>query len=102
MSRKGSSAVTDAQDRRCELIRRGNIRVAERARSLRFDDSTPVPFLCECDDELCQEFVLLTLAAYERAVRERLFAVAPAHSIDGGRPHERGEAWDLVRRRAER
>jgi hypothetical protein len=76
--------------RRCELIRASNRRVAESARSFRFDDRTPVPFLCECDDSHCQEFVLLTLADHDRIRAERrLYALAVGHRLDGSIHHGR-------------
>lgn len=56
-----------------------NDRIAESARRNRFDDVTPIPLLCECDDARCGEFVRVDLAGL-KAARERGEPVtAPGH-----------------------
>jgi hypothetical protein len=53
---------------RTRLARESNDRVAQAAYQLRF--VSRVPFLCECDDPSCDEFVLLELDEYQRARSE--------------------------------
>jgi hypothetical protein len=82
---------------RHEQIRLQNVRIAASARRHHFDGTTGVPFLCECDDELCHEFVVVTLRAMEHALRNRYVVVAEAHSVEGGQPAGGAEGYALVR-----
>ncbi|MGH3035807.1 MAG: hypothetical protein ACRDMU_01370 [Gaiellaceae bacterium] len=62
----------------------------------------PVPFLCECMDELCMEHVEMTMGDY-RHVRasDDTFAVAPGHAAsDGEVVVEEREAFHMVRKRS--
>jgi hypothetical protein len=61
-------------------VRQSNDGIARRARQLHF--VARVPFLCECDDHYCREFVPLFLDEYERARREGLPIKAPKHNAD--------------------
>ena len=63
---------------RHERIVRQNEKLAAAARTHHFDDA-PVPFLCECGDGVCQEFVSLTLDAYGRRRVEGIRVLAAAH-----------------------
>jgi hypothetical protein len=47
---------------RSQRVRKSNNRIARSAIRYRF--VSRVPFLCECDDEGCDELVLLTLEAF--------------------------------------
>ena len=76
---------------RHDEIRRQNDRIAAGARVHHFEDSR-VPFLCECDNGACREFISLHLPSFD-AVREmRLFLVLPGHRLATGRcvMHEDG------------
>lgn len=57
--------------------------LAHQARRRRFDDGTRVPFLCECDDDLCQEYVQLSLAEFHALTTQAHFVVTPWHAIGG-------------------
>lgn len=70
--------------RRCE-IRRQNERIANAARLHHFDDLSPVPFLCECDDPSCREFLTLLLPMFESLRDENLYLIAPGHRLAAGR-----------------
>lgn len=45
----------------------------------------PVPFLCECMDDLCMERIDMTLGDYLQVrASDDTFAVAPGHAAPGG------------------
>jgi hypothetical protein len=68
----------DANDRRPPTIRHQNDSLFVSARELGIRDDSPFVFLCECRDDLCTEYVKLTIAEY--AVRREAGAVlAPGH-----------------------
>jgi hypothetical protein len=60
-----------------------NLRIAYTARSHRFDGTIPVPFICECSDERCDELIRLTLTEYT-AARDAGgdYLVAPGHQVE--------------------
>jgi hypothetical protein len=60
-------------------VRAGNDRIAQAAQRNKFDRDTPVPFLCECDDPGCREFVRATLGQYEQTRAAGGDLTAPAH-----------------------
>ena len=66
-----------------ELFRTANERLHQRVEETVTGE--PVPFLCECLDELCLERVEMTLKAY-RHVRASpdTFAVVPGHAAPSG------------------
>jgi hypothetical protein len=70
-------------------IRVANADIAGSARLHAWDGRTPVPFLCECDNEECQEHVRLTLAEYDGLGAAHLFLIAPGHGISMGIPAPR-------------
>ncbi|MGH3060475.1 MAG: hypothetical protein ACRDOP_01385 [Gaiellaceae bacterium] len=62
----------------------------------------PVPFLCECMDELCMKRIDMTLGDY-RQVRasDDTFAVAPGHAAPRGEVVvEEQDAFHVVRKEA--
>jgi hypothetical protein len=70
--------------RRHERVRLQNVRICVGARRHHFSETIGIPFLCECDDELCHEFVVVTLRAFERVLRDRLVLVAHQHELEAG------------------
>jgi hypothetical protein len=68
---------------RHERIHFQNVRIAAAARRHHFDDRIGIPFLCECDDEDCHEFVVLPLRDYEGTLTARLVVVAEGHPVTG-------------------
>lgn len=64
-------------------IRVANADIAGSARLHAWDERTPVPFLCECDNEECQDHVRLTLEQYEALQGQRRFLTAPGHDDRG-------------------
>jgi hypothetical protein len=79
------------------LMRARNSRIASAARRHRFDREAPVPFLCECDHEGCEELVRLRLADYELARGSADNIVAPGHQIDGAKIVRVKDGWWLYR-----
>lgn len=59
-------------------IREHNELLAEAARNHRFEDDVPVPFLCECANEDCEEYVSLTLPEFD-TLRETTVFTSPPH-----------------------
>jgi hypothetical protein len=61
----------------------------------------PVPFLCECLDELCMERIEMTMDEYQHVrAREDTFAVAPGHAArDGEVIREEQDAFHVVQKR---
>ena len=45
-----------------------NERIAAAAKRHHFDRDLPVPFLCECSDERCDELLRMTLHAYRESL----------------------------------
>ncbi|HVU76882.1 MAG TPA: hypothetical protein VHC67_04820 [Gaiellaceae bacterium] len=70
--------------RRCELVRIQNARIAASARTHHFDSHSPVPFVCECEDADCREFVTLTLPEYDGYRAHALYLVSLDHPFPGG------------------
>lgn len=68
---------------------------ARRAELSAVEGSTP--FLCECEDERCNELVRLTLEEYE-AVRAESnhFVLVPGHETRGTAIVREGEGWVCV------
>jgi hypothetical protein len=65
-------------------IRVANADIAGSARLFHWDGHTPVPFLCECDDEECQRHVRLTLGEYDAILDAFVYVTAPGHVIRAG------------------
>jgi hypothetical protein len=77
----GNAVNTDGiVARRSELVRLQNARIAAAARAHHFGSHSPVPFVCECDDGECHEFVTLTLPEYEAHRERRASLLAPGHA----------------------
>jgi hypothetical protein len=66
--------------RRSELVRSQNARIAAAAHVHRFGTQSRVPFVCECDDHDCREFVPVTLPEYSLRCEEGTPLLAPGHS----------------------
>jgi hypothetical protein len=69
-------------------VRVYNDRLAGSARRHHFDDDIAVPFLCECDDEECQEYAPLTLQQFSQW-HETLILTAREHTVSGAIAVER-------------
>lgn len=65
---------------RSEIVRLQNARIAAAARVHHFGVHSPVPFVCECDDPGCREFVTLTLPEYAARREEGTPLLAPGHA----------------------
>lgn len=70
---------------RPEETRRRNERIADTARKHHFDHLVAVPFICECDEERCEQLVRLTLVEYARVRDACDHLTAPGHQIDAAR-----------------
>jgi hypothetical protein len=75
-------------------VRYQNDHLASAARSHRFDEAARVPFLCECDDPACNEFVHLTLPEFA-ALRTVVYFTAPGHSVESGDRTGATDTYDL-------
>jgi hypothetical protein len=73
------SDSSPTQVTRADLVRAGNDRVVAAAERHRFDAGSPVPVLCECDDDDCREFVRATVAQVREAHEGGWAVVAPGH-----------------------
>jgi len=82
--------------RRHQRIRIQNVRIAASAQRHHFDTATGIPFLCECDDELCHDFVVLPLRTFERALRDGDVLVADGHGVDGAERAAPADGYTLV------
>ena len=82
MPRPYPSAEGSPRDRPDETRLR-NVRIAYTARQHRFDPQIAVPFLCECDEERCNELVRLKLAEYAVIRQGCDYITAPGHQIHG-------------------
>jgi hypothetical protein len=60
-----------------------------------------VPFLCECDDEDCHEFVIVTLGDFEKASKQHYVLVAIGHPVEGGEYVGVGKGYELYRTNGE-
>ena len=80
--------------RRYERVRLENARMTNGARRHRFDGDSPIPFLCECDDDGCGDFVRLTLPDYDDLRDRGLYLVSPGHAFGAGRLVTSGGAYD--------
>ena len=77
-----ASAPDGSASSRADESRARNARIAAAARRHRFDREAPVPFLCECSDDRCEELVRMTLDRYA-AIRDGAdYLVAPGHQVD--------------------
>lgn len=61
-----------------------NVRIAFAAKRHHFDNAVGVPFLCECDDAGCHEFVVTSLPTHNQIRKDRLVLVATGHHVAGG------------------
>lgn len=82
--------------RRHQRIHLQNLRISVGARRHHFDERIGVPFLCECDDEHCHEFVIVPLACFDKASKQELVLVALRHRVDGERV-DVGNGYELYR-----
>jgi hypothetical protein len=79
--KRGNAVNTDGTvARRSEVVRLQNARIAAAARTHHFGSRSPVPFVCECDDSECREFVTATLPEYEARRERGESLLAPGHS----------------------
>jgi hypothetical protein len=82
---------------RHERIRLQNVRISVGARRHHFDARIGIPFLCECDDEDCHEFVIVRLPVFERLSKSRLVIVAPGHVVAHGVHAGSEDGYELYR-----
>ena len=82
---------------RHERIHLQNVRISVGARRHHFDERIGVPFLCECDDENCHEFVIVRLPEFDRVSRSRFVLVATGHTIAHGILAGGGDGYELYR-----
>lgn len=84
-SREDAADVSDA-------ARQANKQIAEKALRLHFN--ARVPFVCECSDPDCREFVLLRPEEYAAARRDsRAHITLPGHQIPHASPTDHGDYW---------
>jgi hypothetical protein len=83
--------------KRHERIHLQNIRISAGARRHHFDEKIGIPFLCECDEEQCHEFVVVPLRRFEGALRDRLTVIAAGHAVAGSVQVSSGDGFQLVR-----
>ncbi len=84
-----------------ELFRTANERLRGQIENA-VTSERPVPFLCECADELCMERMEMTLDDYKGVrAHEDTFAVLPGHAAERGEVvvDERG-SFHVVRKEA--
>jgi hypothetical protein len=84
-----------------ELFRTANERLRRQIEDT-VPDGEPIPFLCECMDDLCMARVEMTMGDY-RHVRasDNTFAVAPGHAAsDGEVVVEEKRGFNIVRKEA--
>jgi len=67
------------------------------ARRHHFDERIGIPFLCECDDEECREFVIVRLPAFDKHTKDHLVLVAFEHTVVGGVHAGNGEGYELYK-----
>lgn len=72
-----------------------NLRISVGARRHHFDERIGIPFLCECDNEHCREFVVVTLPAFDRVLKEQLVLLASGHAVEGGTHVEGGDGYEI-------
>lgn len=82
---------------RHERLHLQNVRISVGARRHHFDEHVGIPFLCECDDEECHEFVVLPLGEFTRHAKSRLVLVATGHAVDHGVQVGRGDGYELYK-----
>ena len=78
-----SNPAQDPSHSRPEETRARNERIAEAARSHRFDHTAAVPFICECSEARCEQLVRLRLVDYARVREACDHLTAPGHQIEG-------------------
>jgi hypothetical protein len=62
------------------LFRHANLRLLHLLAEESLDE---VPFLCECDDPLCFESVVLSTAEFEQVCSEGGFLIVRGHTVAG-------------------
>lgn len=83
--------------RRHERLHLQNVRISVGARRHHFDARVGIPFLCECDDEQCHEFVVLPLGEFDKHAKSRLVLVATGHTVDHGVQVGHGSGYELYK-----
>ncbi|HEV2591020.1 MAG TPA: hypothetical protein VGU02_03915 [Gaiellaceae bacterium] len=82
---------------RHQRIHLQNVRIAVGARRHHFDERIGVPFLCECDDDDCHEFVIVRLPEFDTASKNHYVMVAIAHPVAGGQRAGGDDGYELYR-----
>jgi hypothetical protein len=82
------------------IFRKANEGIKEAAEGLHFD--RPVPFVCECADPMCREFVQMGLDEYGEIRKDaRLFLNVPGHEASAqgwGQVVERHDGYVVVQK----
>jgi hypothetical protein len=82
-------------------FRAANEQIERSAKSLDLG-ALAVPFICECEDELCRHIVRLELSEYEAVRRDRLhFFVEPGHQSEEDRIVAERERYTIVEKTGE-
>jgi hypothetical protein len=78
------------------MFRAANERIEDSAANLDLTAS-PIPFICECDDERCTQIIRLSVAEYEQVRSDpRRFFVSPGHQSEPDRVVEEAERFATV------
>jgi hypothetical protein len=83
--------------RRHERIHLQNVRISVGARRHHFDERIGIPFLCECDDENCHEFVVLPLGDFGKHSKSHFVLVATGHTVEHGIHMGEGDGYELYK-----
>lgn len=83
--------------RRHERVRLQNVRISVGARRHHFDERIGIPFLCECDDEDCHEFVIVRLPEFDKHAKNKLVLVATGHALASGVHVGHGDGYELYK-----
>jgi hypothetical protein len=70
----------DVSSQRGVMAQIRNARIAVGARAHLFDDISPIPFLCECGEDGCVEYVTASLTEYAAARHTGKLLVSPFHA----------------------
>lgn len=82
-------------------FRRANEDLERKAEAWEFGEQ-PTPYLCECDDPLCTEVVMLARADYEGVRSDpKHFFVVPGHDADEDNVVEEHEGFHVVEKTGE-
>jgi hypothetical protein len=103
-SRGNARRVSRSAAQRAEnesTFRRANEDLEQKAEALSFGEQ-PTPYLCECEDPLCTEVVMLARSEYEAVRRDpRRFFIMPGHDAPEDRLVEESDGFSVVEKTGE-